>query len=323
MKAFAILFFTVLQILLIPFALVGCILVGIKQIHGSKKLGLSGTAIDVLQTRWIQHYFGGRKDPITIQLAKCLPNMSHIGMCLAMSGVAIANRVVSYTPGIFSVAPKGEENRLNFFYSRHLFFDETFEKNLANVKQVVLLGAGFDTRSFKYCQKEGLAVFELDQPNMQHVKQDALKTAGLNSAFISFVSVDFNSEEWHENLMAAGFDSGKKTLFLWEGVTLYLSEPEVRNILQSISKLGARGSIIALDLYSHDFVEWAKKRGGQIYKKTTGETFNFSLDLSANALRSVETFLESVNLELARTEICGGKTQKRKPICALVEASVI
>ena len=128
-------------------------MVGVKQVMVSKKLGLSGTAIDVLQTRWIQHYFGGRKDPLTIELAKSLPNMSHAGMRLAMSGIAIMHRLFNYVPSVFSVSEKGKENLFTFFYSRHLFFDEVFEKRLEDMEQVVLMGAGFDTRSFTYCRK--------------------------------------------------------------------------------------------------------------------------------------------------------------------------
>lgn len=322
MKVIKVILFTVVQIPLLPLFILGFIMVGTKQILGSKKLGLSGTAIDILQSRWIQHYFGGRKDPLTIELAKTLPNMSHVGMCLAISGVAIAHRLFSFTPGMFSVARKGEENNLNFFYTRHLFFDSAFEKHLDDMEQVVLMGAGFDTRSFTYCRKDGLLVFELDQMNMQHVKRDALKKAGVDSTFIRFVPVDFSCEEWHEKLLAAGFERGKRTLFLWEGVTLYLEESEVRATLQLVSEIAAPGSIIALDLYSLSFVEWAKKRGEVVYKNTTGETFHFGLDLSADVNNSVEAFLSSVNLRLGRMETCGEKRKGKEPIVALIEARV-
>lgn len=314
--------FTLLQILLLPLFIVGFFMVGIRQIFVSKKLGLSGTAVDVLQTRWIQHYFGGRNDPVTIELAKGLPNMSHVGMCLAISGVAIAHRLFGFIPSILSVAKKGEESRLNFFFTRNRFFDEVFEKNVDDMEQVVLMGAGFDTRSFTHGQKDGLVVFELDQTNMQQVKQEALRKRGIDSTFISFVSVDFNSEEWHEKLLAAGFDPGKRTLFLWEGVTLYLGESEVRKTLQRVSEIGAPGSILALDLYSLSFIKWAKKSGERVYKKTTGETFDFGLDLSADARASVEALLKSANLELGRIEVCGEKVEGKEPPVALVEALV-
>ena len=190
-----ILLFSVIQILLLPLFFIGLVMIGTKQIFVSKKLGLSGTAIDVLQSRWIQHYFGARKDPLTIDFAKGLPNMSHVGMCLTMSAVTIMYRLFNYVPSFFSVPKKGKENLFTFLYSRHLFFDEVFEQRLDDMEQVVLMGAGFDTRSFTFCEKDHLAVFELDRTNTQQIKMDTLNQIGVDTAFITFVPVDFNSED--------------------------------------------------------------------------------------------------------------------------------
>ena len=321
MNIIKILLFVILQILLLPLFMLGFVLIAVRQLLVSKKLGLSGTAIDVLQSRWIQHYFGGRDDPVTIELAKTLPNMSHWGMCLAMSGAAIAHRAFHYLPSFFSVQDPGKENLMTFMYSRHHFFDELFERNLDNIEQVVLMGAGFDTRSFIYCRRDHLKVFELDQTNTQEIKRAALKKAGLDTAFITFVPVDFNHEDWHEKLLASGVAIGKKTLFLWEGVTLYLDETEVRRTLQTISEIGGPGSVLALDLYSLSFAEMAKKRGG-VYKNTTGETFGFGLDFSMNPNREVEALLNDAKLQVRQIKLCGDKVKGKEPFVALVEASV-
>jgi methyltransferase (TIGR00027 family) len=322
MKIVRVLLFVAVQLVLLPLFIVGFVFIALQQILVSKKLGLSGTAVDVLQTRWIQHYFGDRKDPITIELAKGLPNMSHVGMCLAMSSVTVAHRLFDYVPGILSVPRKGEETIFTLFYSRHLFFDEVFETTLDDMEQVVFMGAGFDTRSFTYCRRDGLAVFELDQLNTQRVKREALGKAGIDAGFITFVSVDFNREDWHEKLLASGFETGRKTLFLWEGVTLYLDGAEVRNTLRRVSEIGASGSILALDLYSQNFVDMAKKRGGGIYKNTTGEVFSFGLDLATDPRDGVESLLNEAHLKLRRVEFCGDKIKGKEPLVALVEAVV-
>lgn len=319
MSIIKILLFVVVQIVLLPFFIVGFVLIAPRQFLVSKKLGLSGTAVDVLQSRWIQHYFGGRNDPVTIELAKGLPNMSHWGMCLAMSGVAVSHRVFRYVPSFFSTSDRGKENLLTFMYSRHLFFDDVFETSLDEMEQVVLMGAGFDTRSFMYCRRDHLRVFELDQTNTQKIKREALKKAGLDTAFITFVPVDFNHEDWHEKLLASGFAPGKRTLFLWEGVTLYLEEAEVRGTLKRVSEVGGPGSVLALDLYSRSFVEMAKKRGG-IYKNTTGETFGFGLDFATDARGDVEALLNDAKLQVRRIQMCGDKVEGKEPLCALVEA---
>ncbi len=198
MKAVQIVFFVLLQIVFLPLLIAGFIMVGAKQIFGSKKLGVSGTAIDVLQTRWIYHVFGDREDPYTIVLAKHLPNMSHAGMWLAMLAMLVSKRVLGYAPGFAAVPEKGKERWFNFFYARHRFFDEVFEKNLDGMEQVVLMGAGVDTRSLMFCQKEHLSVFELDQTATLELKKETLKKAGVDTEFIPFVTVDLNHEAWHE-----------------------------------------------------------------------------------------------------------------------------
>jgi len=322
MKIIQVVLFVMIQLLFLPLLIVGSVFIAFRQILVSKKLGLTGTAVDVLQTRWIQHYFGDRTDPITIELAKGLPNMSHAAMCLAMSGVIVAHRFFNYTPGFISVPEKGKETIFTLFYSRHLFFDDVFETALNDMEQVVFMGAGFDTRSFTYCRRVGLAVFELDQMNMQKVKRQALGKAGIDTGFITFVPVDFNQGDWQQELLASGFETGKKTLFLWEGVTPYLQESAVRNTLRRFAEIGAPGSVVALDLYSQTFVDMVKKRGAGIYENTTGEVFGFGLDLAADPRGIVESFLDEAHLKLDRIEVCGNKVKGKEPLAALVEAVV-
>jgi len=310
------------QILLLPLFIVGAIIIASRQLLVSKKLGLSGTAVDVLQSRWIQHYYGGRDDPVTIELAKSLPNMSHLGMLIALSAVSLSHRAFNYVPSFFLLAEPGKENLMTFMYSRHLFFDDVFEKNLDEMEQIVFMGAGFDTRSFKHCQKDHLKVFELDQPNTQKVKRESLEKAGLDTSFITFVPVDFTHENWHERLLDSGFEAERKTLFHWEGVTLYLSETEVRETLQRVSEIAAAGSIFTLDLYSNSFVEMVRKRGGGVYKNTTGETFGFGLDLSEDSGANVETLLKDTKFQAQRVQLLGGEVAGKSPMVALVEAIV-
>jgi hypothetical protein len=74
-----------LQILFLPFVILGVVLVGYKQIVVSKKLGLSMTAIEVINGRWTMHVFGMRKDEATASLAAALPNTSLFGLWLTLS----------------------------------------------------------------------------------------------------------------------------------------------------------------------------------------------------------------------------------------------
>lgn len=321
MVAVKIVLFVFLQIVFLPLIIVGFVWVGYRQFFVSRRLGVSATAIDVLTSRWVQHMLGGRDDVYSIELTKHLPNVSHAGMWLGMLGAVISKRLLGYTPEALRAPEIGKERFLNFIYARHLFFDQSFEKNLDDMEQVVLMGAGFDSRSLKYCRKADLAVFELDQTNIQEVKKCALKKAGIDTEFIRFVPVDFHNEKWHERLLARGFDGGKKTLFLWEGVTPYLEDAEVRGSLEMVSQISAAGSVIAFDLYTPKLVDSFRKGAGRVYKMT-GESFTFGLDLGDDPEQSVRGFLSDAKLSLGRMQLCGDKVKNKEPFCALVDAVV-
>jgi O-methyltransferase involved in polyketide biosynthesis len=60
-------------------------------------------------------------------------------------------------------ADPGKESMANWFTSRTAFFDQLVGENVDQMDQMVLLGAGFDSRAFKYCQGKAIKVFELDE----------------------------------------------------------------------------------------------------------------------------------------------------------------
>ena len=165
--------------------------------------------------------------------------------------------------------------------------------------QVVFMGAGFDTRAFKYCKGKNIKVFELDKENTQNCKIEALKKAGIDHEWITFVPIDFNQESWVDKLIENGFDTSKKTFFLWEGVTLYLEEESVKQTLKSMAKSSGKGSVITFDFYSKAFVTgegsfltkvlW--KYYGKNVLKMTGESLKFGIDTTTNPKENVESLL--------------------------------
>ena len=120
--------------------------------------------------------------------------------------------------------------------------------------------------------------------------------------------MDFSTEHWYEKLKKAGYDPSKKSIFLWEGVTLYLSEKDVRNTLKEIKQHAASGSIIIADLYATVFVT------GEMYPtmktqmkslKITDEEFGFGIDFSSDYENALKTFLESENIKAGDTYFYG------------------
>jgi methyltransferase (TIGR00027 family) len=104
-----------------------------------------------------------------------------------------------------------------------------------NRAQVVLLGAGLDTRSARLAG-DGLRWFEVDHPASQRLKRERLSgLQGYPVDTATFVRCDFEKDDFIDRLTEAGFDTKEPALFIWEGVTPYLSEGAVRGTVHRIA----------------------------------------------------------------------------------------
>jgi methyltransferase (TIGR00027 family) len=114
--------------------------------------------------------------------------------------------------------------------------------------QLVILGAGFDTRGYRLTELLRHArVFEVDQPSTQEYKRRRVREAGIEvPANLTYVPVDFRREFLGDPLSAAGYDSSALTFFIWEGVTMYLPEATIEDTFQWVGSQ-APGSVIVFD----------------------------------------------------------------------------
>jgi methyltransferase (TIGR00027 family) len=140
-----------------------------------------------------------------------------------------------------------------FMIARTAFCDEMVRKALAGkTSQIVLLGAGYDTRPYRFAHLLGAArVFEVDaQPTQLH-KRETLERRGVQiPAGVQYVPIDFATDDLENVLLAAGFSKEKTALFLWEGVTYYLSKETVDRTLRAVRALSVPGSSICFDFAS-------------------------------------------------------------------------
>lgn len=117
---------------------------------------------------------------------------------------------------------------------------------LAELKpaQVVILGAGLDTRAWRLPVLQGVRVFEVDHPATQAYKRE--RAAGLAPPLAqhTFAAVDFPRDDLAGALAAVGFDPNVPTCWLWEGVIMYLDDAALRGTLQVLRKLSAAGSTL-------------------------------------------------------------------------------
>jgi methyltransferase (TIGR00027 family) len=137
-----------------------------------------------------------------------------------------------------------------YVLARTRVFDEVFVDALdRGFSQVVLLGAGMDTRALRFEDRNrGTVVFELDIDATQRYKREVYKhkKTALPDTLV-FVPIDFNKQRLADVLTQAGYQEGQQTLFLWEGVTMYLEAEAVDGTLAFIHNNAAEGSIVAFD----------------------------------------------------------------------------
>lgn len=122
--------------------------------------------------------------------------------------------------------------------------DDVVEGAARQRDQVVLLGAGYDTRAHRLSSLAGHDVFEVDHPTTQATKRATVAALGLPTEHVVYVPVDFEQDDLMGCLLRAGFDPERPAIFLWEGVTQYLTVEAVDATLSVIATLGKHGGVL-------------------------------------------------------------------------------
>ncbi|MGA7520869.1 MAG: SAM-dependent methyltransferase [Acidobacteriaceae bacterium] len=123
--------------------------------------------------------------------------------------------------------------------ARTRLIDEYLARALGSgVRQIVLLGAGFDSRAYRLPGADRVQFFEIDHPNTSAKKMALVgRLFGTPPSHVRYVPVDFQTETLQQVLADAGFEARDRSLFLWEGVSNYLTEEAVRTTLSFIASL--------------------------------------------------------------------------------------
>lgn len=122
-------------------------------------------------------------------------------------------------------------------------------------RQVVLLGAGLDTRAFRLPWPDGTRLFELDLPDIAAFKTGVIEAEGWRARCRrTVVPVDLEGD-WATPLLAAGFDRAVPTVWLAEGLVAYLSARAADALLDCTARLSPPGSRLGLTLASPRHLE--------------------------------------------------------------------
>lgn len=120
--------------------------------------------------------------------------------------------------------------------------------------QVVMLAAGMDSRAYRLSSPPGTVFYELDQPAVLALKQELLQRTEVPVPVRRIpVAVNLLSD-WIQPLETAGFQRAQPSIWILEGLLFYLKEPEVRRLLEGVSRCAAPSSALAADLISASFL---------------------------------------------------------------------
>lgn len=169
---------------------------------------------------------------------------------------------------------------------RTKFMDATLQQALEEgFQQVLIFGAGFDSRANRFdLVAHNCTLYELDNPYTQSAKLGQFNKRGIplpdNTIYLS---IDFETESLPEKLAAAGFQLGQKTLFMMEGLLMYLTREAIEETFALIRQYSGPGSQLIFDIVHASVMrqEYSYFGEAEIFKnvKNAGEGWQTGMEM--------------------------------------------
>lgn len=291
----------------------------------NRRTGISGTTYEPFSIRLLMHDLGTREDAATARLATALPATAPWLWGMLSLPMKLASRLSGYTPTMLSFPVQRPPSIMALLTLRTAFFDEALRDALGSVEQVVILGAGWDTRLYGLPAGAAVRCFEVDAPATSSAKQRAIAKAGIDASHVTFVAADFNRQSWLDALVEHGFDPSLPTFVLWEGVSMYLEAQAVDATLAAVAAMPA-GSRIAFDYLAEELVlykppfRWIGWSMSKSISWTYGEHLVFGLPMARDPRAAAAGFVEARELELARWDAVPQQGLMKTPLYGFVVA---
>jgi methyltransferase (TIGR00027 family) len=171
----------------------------------------------------------------------------------------------------------------NSVVARVRFFDDIVKASIDDgLEQLVILGAGYDTRAYRIEGIDKIKVFEIDHSATQKVKIEKIKEI-FNSLpdHVTYIPLDLEVDKLSQRILESKYDSSKKTLFIMEGLLMYISPEVVDEILFFTVRNSGNGRAILFDYIPLSVVEGTSElEAGQNWQKgvtDAGEPFKFGI----------------------------------------------
>ena len=175
--------------------------------------------------------------------------------------------------------------------ARTKYIDDLVEFTIKEgTKQILILGAGFDTRASRLDCLQSIPVIEIDHPNTSNFKIDTYKEhIGHLPGNVTYCKIDFNTQSLDDLARKYHFDFTKPTTIIWEGVTNYLNTEAIDNTFAFISKYPNGSYVIFTYVDKEIFDKPGTFFGGEKLLKDLENieerwTFGFSPDELSNYL---------------------------------------
>ncbi len=156
------------------------------------------------------------------------------------------------------------------------------------IRQLVLLGAGLDARAWRMPRLKDVVVFEVDHPNTQTYKREQTRDLAPLAREVRFCAIDFERDTIGQVLGAQGFESAEPCMWIWEGVTMYLTLESVTATLAAVGELSAVGSRLSMTYLPWDYAPPWMRQVGEASARFIGEEIRCRQDPSELAERLAE-----------------------------------
>jgi methyltransferase (TIGR00027 family) len=155
------------------------------------------------------------------------------------------------------IAERSDPGTYGFMLARALYIDDLIRREAAaGLDQLVILGAGYDTRALRMKELEGIEVVEIDHPATSRDKRRRIAALpGGAPENVTYLEVDFTRQRFTEALATHCQDGRRRSLFVLSGVSMYLPRAELFDVFSQVGDYGAERSAIVFDYFFVDALD--------------------------------------------------------------------
>ncbi|HEU4362288.1 MAG TPA: class I SAM-dependent methyltransferase [Mycobacterium sp.] len=198
----------------------------------------------------------------------------------------------------------GMQPMTDLLAARTRYIDEFLtDATAAGIRQAVILASGLDARGYRLPWPTGMRLFEIDQPQVIDFKQHSLAGLGAQPTVdLRAVPIDLR-RDWPAALRQAGFDTGRPTAWVAEGLLAFLPPDAQDRLLDNITALSVDGSRLVAEVFLNT------PDSQQVMQAATQRWYRHGLDIALDDLgyddqrNDVATYLDTRGWRTARARL--------------------